>query len=386
MVEAVRLLDMDAEEDSSVASEYVMDEYLQSRMETIEEIKSMVKDLGMGYDYVWPMADQSNTCFAKKDGKWGIVSVTGEVLVPFVYDRYSYMDNTGWIELEKNGEYFVFDERGKQIVQYDNKLKFRMESEEAYLYRTATAYMSGLKITTTIPEIEGDDFYGICYYSRKTGKELYSVCGGYADVGIFTFPDETGRAVAIRGDGWTNTIYYITADGCESRVMELPEGVNGRWFDFPGNYTWADISLSNGWLKVYVCDAVPGFLMDEYEYYMAFLNVDTLELIPFPKEYQDEFTIYDMGYGDAMAIRQYKEDVEYYQYAICKGSEKLTEEIYYWVEFGEKYITAGHDNGVDILNYKGEVLDTYWDVSGTFVNGKILVCNENRAFFLDENL
>ena len=363
-----------------------MDDYLARRMEKIAETERMVCNLGTGYDGAWAVADQGNSCLVKKDGKWGMVSVTGEVLVPFVYERYSFLDYTGWVELEKDGRFYVFDARGEQIKAYDDKLAFRMESEEAYLYRTASAYMSGMKLTTTIPEIEGDDFYGIRYENAKSGKELYGVTGGYEDVGIFTFPDETGRAVAIRGDGITNTIYYITEDGCESREMELPEGINGRWFDFPGDYTWADISLSNGWLKVYVCDAVPGFLIDEYEYYMAFLNVDTLELVPFPEEYQGLFTMYDMGYGDAMAIRVYNEEDEYYRYAICKGSETLTEEIYYWVEFGEKYMIAKQDEGVDILNYKGEVLDTYWDASGTFVNGKMLVCDEKGAFFLDENL
>lgn len=366
--------------------EVPMDDYLAEKLRKIEETKVMTEGLGTAYDNAWPLTKQSNACIVKKDGKWGMVSVTGEVLVPLIYERYSYSDSTGWVEFEKEGRFYVFDGRGNQVTVYDDKLGFRMKSEEAYLYRTATAYMSGMKITTTVPEMLEDDFYGVRYCSKKTGQELYRVEGGYEDVGIYTLPDETGRAVAIRGDGWTNTIYYITENGCESRVMELPEGINGRWFDFLGDYTWADISLSNGWLKVYVCDAVPGLLRNKYEYYTAFLNVDTLELVPFPEEYQDAFTIYDIGYGDAMAIRLYNEEDEYYRYAICKGSKKLTEEIYYWVEFGENYMTAGHDDGVDILNYDGEVLGTYWDVSGNFVNGKMLVYDETGVVFIDENL
>lgn len=371
---------------TALSEEDGMDAYLENRLQEIEAERALTEGLGTGYDAVYALFDDSNVCIAKKNGRWGLVSVTGEELVPFKFNRYSYSDNTGWMELENNGVFCVYDKTGKQVAWYDDKLDFRMSSEEDYLYRTATVYMSGMIITTTIPEISGDDYYGIKYRNRKTGEVLYEAVGGTDEVGLFSFPDETGRAVAIQGNGRTNTIYYITAEGCESRVMELPEGLNGRWFYFPGDYTWADICLSNGWLKVYVYDAVPGFLIDEYESYMAYLNVDTLELVKFPEEYQGLFTIYDMGYGDAAALRVYNEDVDYYQYAICKGDKKLTEEIYYWVAFGEKYITAGQDNGVDILNYEGQVLATYWDVSGYFVNGKMLVWDGTGVYFIDETL
>lgn len=375
-----------AEEQLAEETENSMDAYLEKRLEDIESEKALTEGLGTGYDAVYLISPESTGFIAKKDGKWGLISETGEPLTAFKFNRFSFMDNTGWVELEKDGVFYVYDDRGTQVAEYTNKLNFRMESEEAYLYRTAKAYMSDMVITTTIPEILEDDYYGVTYYSKKTGKLLYKAVGGTKEVGLFTFPDETGRAVAIQGDGWTNTIYYITAQGCESRVMELPEGVNGRWFYFPGDYTWADICLSNGWLKVYVYDAVPGFLIDEYVGYMAYLNVDTLELVKFPEEYQGLFTIYDMGYGDTVALRVYNEDVEYYQYAICKGDKKLTEEIYYWVAFGETYMTAGQDYGVDILNYDGEVLATYPDVSGYFINGKMLVWDGTGVYFIDETL
>lgn len=363
-----------------------MDSYLAEKLAYIENRDAMVENLGTGYDAVYPILRDGMNCIAKKDGKWGIISITGEELAPFKFNRYSFLDNTGTIELEKDGEFYVYDETGKLLRKYSDKLTFRQESEEAYLYRTAKAHMSDMIITTTIPEILEDDYYGVEYFSKKTMGVVYSAVGGYDEVGLFTFPDETGRAVAIQGNGRANSIYYITGKGCESREMELPDGVNGRWFDFLGDYTWADISLSNGWLKVYVCDAVPSFLIDDYKYYNAFLNVDTLELVPFPEEYQGYFHIYNMGYGDAVALSEYNEGTEYYKYAICKGSKKLTEELYYWVEFGETYITAGHDNGVDILNYDGKVLATYWDVSGSFINGKMLVADEIGAYFIDENL
>lgn len=372
--------------DQTAQDESTSSGYLEQRLMKITETKTMTENLGIGYDLAEAMCGNSSTCIVKKDGKWGLVSVTGEVLVPLKYERYSYRDHTGWVEFEKNGHFYVHDEQGFLKRLYGDKLTFRQESEEAYLYRTARVYMSDMEITTTIPEILEDDYYGVEYRSSKTWEVLYKAVGGYRKVGVFSLPDETGRAVAIQGDGLKNTIYYITEDGCESRNMELPEGVNGRWFYFPVDYTWADIILSNGWLKVYVCDAVPGFLIDEYEYYLAFLNVDTFEMIKFPEEYQNGLSIYDMGYGNTMAVCQYKESNEYYKYAICKGDKKLTEEIYYWVEFGDTYMVACCDDGVDILNYEGEVLASYLDASGSFINGKMLVYDGTGVYFIDEKL
>lgn len=366
--------------------EVPMDTCLEEKLSEIEGIKTMTEGLGTAYDNAWALTNHSNACIVKKDGKWGMVSVTGEILVPLIYERYSYSDNTGWVEFEKEGRFYVYDERGQEVKVYESKTDSRMKSEEGYLHRLAIAYMSGMRIAVITPENPEDDYYGVQYYDAACVHELYRALGNSEQAGLFAFPDETGRAVAIQGDGVTNTIYYITADGCESRVMDLPKGITGRWFTFPGAYNWANISLSNGWLKVNVRDEIPGISQNNYENYVAFFNVDTLELVPFPEEYQSAFSIYDMGYGDTAAVGAYKEKEEYRRYAICKGSKKLTEEIYSWVEFGENYMTVGHDEGVDILNYEGEVLATYRDAGGQFVNGKMPVQDENGVFFIDENL
>lgn len=362
-----------------------MEPYLAGRMKTAEQKEELEALLGTSYDGVWPVAEDSMSCIAEKDGKWGMVSVTGKVLVPIRFERFSVMDNTGWAEFEKDGRFFVYDEQGTLICEYSDKTDFCLESEEAYLFRTTKAYMSGMEITIIIPENTGDDYYGVEYRNKRSGEVLYRAVGGYEEVGLFTYPDRTGRAVAIRRTGDTNTIYSITKDGCESRVMELPEGVNDRWFDFMGNYSWADYSLSQGWVKVFVSDAVPDFLMDRYEEYYAFLNVDTLELIPFPEQYQEYFTVYSEGKGNAVAFRSTeKEDSQ--KYAVCTGGEVLTEELYYWVEFDENYILGGGDAGVDVLDYSGNKLHTYQQVSGSFVNGRMLVRDENGIYFVNGQL
>ena len=362
-----------------------IDSYLAKRMNSMEQKKNLEAEFGTAYDGVWTLTNDSMSCIVEKNGMWGMVSVTGEILVPVQFERFSFMDNTGWVEFEKDGRFFVYGEQGTLIREYTDKTDFRLESEEGYLYRTTKAYMSGMEITVIVPEITGTDYYGVEYRNKESGEVLYRAVGGYEEAGIFTFPDQSGRAVAIQGDGYTNTIYYITKDGCESRVMELPEGINGRWFDFMGDYAWADVALSHGWVKVFVSDAVPDFLMDSYENYYAFLNVDTLELVPFPKEYQEYFTIYNSGYGKAVAFRTTtKEDNT--KYAVCVGSDVLTEELYYWVEFEENCILCGGDNGVDIFDYSGNLLHTYQQVSGSFPKGRMLVWDENGLYFIDEQL
>lgn len=363
-----------------------MDPYLAVRLQEVAEKENIGALLGTAYDDMGTLTGKSMSCIVEKDGKWGMVSVTGEVLVPLKYERYSFKDNTGWAEFEQNGYFYVYDEQGKLIRLYSDKTAYRMQSEDGHLFRTAKSYMSGMEITLIIPEMKEEDYYGVEYRSRETGELLYRAVGGYDDVGMFTYPDETGRAIAIRGNGSTNTIYSITAEGCESRTMELPEGVIARRFDFVGNYTWADISLSRGWVKVFVADVKQSFLTQRQQNYYAFLNVNTLELVPFPEEYQGYFTVYNKGYGDTMAIRVNTEDDSKKLYALCKGNRKLTEELYTGVRFDEQYIFAYYKStGVDVLDYEGNVVASYSDSNGTFFNGRLLVLDEAGLYFVDEN-
>ena len=366
---------------------YYVENYLTDKLEYIEEKEEILTTLGEGYEKIVALQENCLNFAAQKDGRWGMVSVDGSVLIPFRYERVSEWNKSGWIEFERNGQFFVYDTNGEMQRAYTNKMQFRMESEEAYLYRTGIGYMAGMQVMTTIPEILEDEYYGIRYSTISPNEVMYEAVGDYWNVGMFTFPDETGRAVAIQGDGKTNTIYYLTEQGCESKVLTLPEGINGRWFDFVGDYTWADHSLSHGWLKVLVGDALPGFLKDDYKYYLAFFNVETFEIVPFPEEYQNFYMIANAGYGDAMAISADEADENgYYTYAICKGNRVLTEEKYYWVEFGEKYMTAGSEDAIEILDYDGNVLASYWDVGGRFVNGKMVVSDGAGVWLIDENL
>lgn len=362
-----------------------MDMYLANRLMEEKQEEKLEELLGTSYDGIWPVTSESMSCLAVKDGKWGLVSATGDVLVPLKYERFSFRDNTGWVEFEQNGYFYVYDESGKLIRLYADKTDYRMQSEDGHLFRTAKAYMSGMEITFTIPEIQGEDYYGVEYRSKETGEVLYQAVGGYQEVGLFTYPDETGRAVAIHGDGIENTIYSITAEGCESRIMELPINVKYRKFYFVGNYTWADYSLSNGWVKVFVSDSVRVLFEEMERKYFAFLNVDTMELIPFPEKYQTYFAMQNRGYADAISIRVTKEEETKNAYAVCKGNRVLTEEQYQQINFREEYILAFHEEGVDILDYNGNKMGSYLSSNGSFINGRMLVLDEEGLYFVDES-
>lgn len=377
-----------AEDNASrkTASTEAMEKQLKWRLKRVEEKKEMTKDLGTPYESVRPFSKDSTTCLAKKEGKWGIVTVTGEVLEEFSFDRCSYIDATGWAELEKDGCFFVYNETGKLHKSYEDKLEYGLESKEGYLYRSAVVYAGGMRIKTILPEEADSAYYGVQYKNAETGELLYEAVGTYRDVGLFTLPDKDGRAVAIQNHGLENVIYYITADGCTSKVIPLEEGVSYRSYDFIGGYTWAEDSFYDGWLRLAVYDSVPGFLMDKQVSYTAHLNVDTFEMIRFPEQYQRAFRMQDGGYATAMAMTAYREDMTNCRYAVCYKDRVLTEEKYYWVEFDEGYIIGYADNGAEILDLEGNVLAQYTDVSGSFANGKMLVYDGTGAFFINKDL
>lgn len=371
-------------ERESEGADATLQEIPGDRRQQVELTQQMVEGLGERYEWITGLNGEELVCVAKKDGKFGMVTLEGAVLVPFSYDRLSFMDQTGWVEFQKGERYDVYDSAGTMLYSYQDKKESGLETEDGIRYRTTVAYMSGMKIKTYVPEDIGEDFYGVEYYSLKTGELLYRAVGDSAEAGIFTFPDETGRAVAIQGDWEESTdIYYITKDGCTRQTLEPPEELVGRLFYFPGDYTWADISLSHGWLKVMVYDNEAGKLMNNYDSYLAFLNVDTMELVRFPEEYQGYFWIYDEGYGNLMAIQE--GEAKEGTYAVCRGNEKLTEEKYYWAEFNEQYVVAGAEE-VEILDTAGTVLAKYPDAGGLFLNGKMLVYDGSGVYFINEEL
>lgn len=353
----------------------------------IAEKEKLTARLGTAYEGLWRLWEDDTRYLAKKNGMWGMVDIYGTEIVPFVYENYSGSDAAGWVEFAKQTGYSVFDRNGNMVQGYPHeKKKSSGVTENEVAYQLVMSYMGGMQMKTYLPEDADEDFYGISYKNRNTLNIVYEAVGNYYDAGIFSFPDKEGRAAAIRGDGTKNTLYLITEDGCVSRELELPEGVYFRYFDFPGDYRWADMNFSNGWLRVYVYDKIAESLLYKDDIYMASLNVETLELVRFPEEYQKFYLMYDEGYGELMALANYQENAETYKYAICKGDRVLTEEKYERILWHEKYIIGETESQTEILNHEGEVLATYPVTGGDFVNGKMIVYDGTGVYYINEEL
>lgn len=355
--------------------------------ELVEEKEELTAQLGPAYEGLWRLWDDDTRYLAKKNGLWGMVDIYGNEIIPVVYEHYVCSDNSGWVEFAIQGRYSVFDRNGDSIDDLSGDKKHSTgETEDGVTYRTVIGDMGGMRIKTYLLEDADEDFYGISYTSMETWNTVYEAVGGYKDVGVFSLPDKTGRAVAICGDGTKNTLHLITSGGCESRELELPEGVYLRYFDFPGDYHWADTNFSNGWLRVYIYDKISDFLLYEDDVYMASLNVDTLELVRFPEEYQKFHRMYDEGYGELMALANYQENAAVYKYAICKGDRVLTEEKYERIGWQENYIIGVTETQTEIMNHEGVVLATYPLTGESFVNGKMIVYDGKGVFYIDEKL
>jgi len=365
----------------------VSEEETEDHFEQMEEKEKLTGQLGTAYEELWRVWDDDTCYLAKKNGMWGMVDSYGTQIIPFRYENYSYSDGIDSVEFVTQGTYTIFNRLGQRQRDYtDEERCVYGETEDGVKYRTVLSYPGGMKVKTYLPEEEGEGFYGISYMNQWGTKVWYEAVGDYYEAGVFSLPDKDGRAAAIRGDGTTNTLYLITADGCVSREMELPEGVYYRYFDFPGDYRWADMNFSNGWLRVYVFDKISESLLYKDDIYMASLNVETLELVRFPEEYQQFYRMYDAGYGELMALANYQENAGAYKYAICKGDRVLTEEKYEQITWLENYIVAETGTQTEILDHEGVVLKTYPSTGEGFVNGKMVVYDGTGVFYINEEL
>ena len=54
----------------------------------------------------------------KKNGKWGVVDLSGKIIMPFVYDDISYATNDLFL-VKKNGKWGVISKSGKEILPYN---------------------------------------------------------------------------------------------------------------------------------------------------------------------------------------------------------------------------------------------------------------------------
>ncbi|MBP3610909.1 MAG: hypothetical protein J6J42_11310 [Lachnospiraceae bacterium] len=331
---------------------------------------------------------------ARKNGYYGLTDLEGNWLTEPEFDKFVYYDQD-WVSFEDaTGITHVFDRSGKQLYEYACEGGL-MTTENGRQFYRQVFYRQGMRIELDYNKAE--NYYGVHYYNAETRKLIFELTKDMAgakemELYITSLPDASGTAVVIAGDGCINIRYLVTKEGyTEEEYVEAY--VERRYFDFSNHAVWNRTNLINGWLVAEIME-LRGELLDYSEEYTEVVyNIHTKEQVPLPEEYQHCYGMlyqYSEGlyYGiSGESYQDYKNGLtEQIYYAVCHGSKKLTEEIYLWINFGENYIIAGNHSFSHILDYEGNILAEYQDISFPFVDGKTLVCDEKGAFFIDETL
>ncbi|MGN0505108.1 MAG: WG repeat-containing protein [Lachnospiraceae bacterium] len=322
------------------------------------------------------------------DGKCGLINAEGRWLVPPEYEYVSHYEEA-WICFEKADGYgYVFNMEGIQLYQYLSDGE-NYVTEDGTEYNRTSYYRHGMRIDLDLGIVD-NLYYGAHYYNAETGELIFELAEHFDSGCVTAFPDETGTAVVVTGKGYETTVYTITLAGYRQETFE--ENIALRQYYFSNHISWRRSLLSDGWLRTQIME-YRGELFDySTEWKEVLYNIKTKEIVPLPEKYQGYSQYYWKFHGLYYGITQLTEE-EYYNgtsgnvyYALCCGSKVLTEEIYRWFDFGEKYIIAGNGTFSHILDYEGNVLAEYVDVAEPFDGDRTLVYDGEGMFFLNEKL
>ncbi len=322
------------------------------------------------------------------DGKCGIINQQGEWIVPPEYEYMSHAEDA-WVCLEKADGYgYVFDSEGKQLYRYASK-GTEHTTKDGIRYNRTSYYRYGMRIDLDIGITE-KQYYGAHYYNAATEELIFEREGYYEDVGVPSLPDETGTAAVIVREYGETAVYKITADGYGREAFLEP--IAQRSYYDTAFISWRRSAMSDGWLRTDLMEYRGELLGYSTEWKEILYNIHTREIVPLPEKYQQYSKYYWKFHGLYYGITRLTAE-EYYNgtsnelyYAVCCGSKILTEEIYAWIEFGERYIIAGNGNFAHILDYDGTILAEYADAAGTFEGGRMLVYDGRGVYCIDEEL
>ncbi len=123
---------------------------------------------------------EDNVLRVKKDGKYGIINLSGKELTSIEYDEIVAMDGIkNTLKVKKDGKYGVMDNEGKELIltQYkdvinlgeDNKAGFIVQADDG---KYGVVDYSGISIIKTkydgISKVYGNDYYVV----KQEGKEI----------------------------------------------------------------------------------------------------------------------------------------------------------------------------------------------------------------------
>ena len=324
-----------------------------------------------------------------QEDAYGLTDMDGNWLVKPKYSGYVDFDEETVTFRGEKGERYLYDLAGNLLCEYQF-FGGTYTTEDGIEY-TREVYCTG-NIRTEIDTGADGSYFQVHYYNMTTGELIFETNGLEYEVHSFSRPDHTGTAVVIAGIGYENTVYLITADGYTENMFWEPD-VERRYYRFTENDVWSNTYLRDGWQRTLVEELRGGLLDYSTVYKETLYNVHTGERVTIPEKYQNyygEYYQYTRGlyYGIAgESLTSYYEGTsDYVYYALCHGSELLSEEIYRWLNFGDTYIVAGNERFAHILDYGGNVLAEYRGIAYPFINGKTLVLDDTGVFFIDETL
>lgn len=140
--------------------------------ETVEAIANKDENNNLWYE--------DNVLRVKKDGKYGIINLSGKELTNIEYDEIVAMEGIkNTLKIKKDGKYGVMDNEGKELIltQYKDVINLGEDNKSGFIVQTddgkyGVVDYSGISIIKTkydgISKIYGNDYYVV----KQEGKEI----------------------------------------------------------------------------------------------------------------------------------------------------------------------------------------------------------------------
>ena len=338
---------------------------------------------------------------------YGMVDLDGNEVIPCKYIGYLCYDKSDTITFVDQDNGYVYNKDFEIVREYERSWEKPYTSpvdENGAVYEGTTSCfnereMCGMRIILYTNEYVKTDENG----NRKTVNERY----------VDFYNSESGELIAQYQ--LTDYYSYIFDADSEGNVCVLAENpVDRENYVAPidhydkntvHNYTLytvnkdgvqmeknLDMNFDNDYVnRRYFISAhmIWGYTIQDSQRYLTFVSRNTGEAFILPDSYRvNGFNVYDFQDVDGetyCGIRLYNDEL--YKIVKLGDYEELSEQIYQWINFDDKYIIAGDADGAYIYEYGTmNELARYVDIGAPFNNGRTLVYDGTGVYFINDNL
>lgn len=220
--------------------------------------------IGSLYDSILNGFSQ-NRCAVKKDGKWGYIDTTGELIIDYTFDFARVFTMEGFARVREGDEHFFIDKKGRRTISVDSTITGYTCNRAAviidgnkYLINNKGERICSLDYDVIYPFQEKDCLATVIKNSMALKIDTignvilrteYDYVGAFVDgvapvrkEGKWGFVDTSGNEIIK--PGFDEYIYYT--HNRDRHIRALQSYVNGQWlisyYDKNGNQIWKDIS------------------------------------------------------------------------------------------------------------------------------------------------